>query len=233
MSGLREEMRPYLVVWPVVVRLCGGTWRLVCRLATVCMAGEGAEKLWRALGAVAVATVAGRIVVRAPLVELPLLAVWAVLAWRAGPAPKEEPDERQEEQHGDEEQPGEETEERPLPGREQLVAALHAVADPHAHLSALAAHLQETAARVREGLKEAGIPVAGGVRAGGRVSTGVKKDHFPPLLPAPSDSPGGVVVAGQPDNNNADARRPYLSREGFWTTPDPQRPSGWNVAQRT
>lgn len=76
------------------------------------------------------------------------------------------------------------------------------MADPHAHLSALARHLDVPAAAVRAGLDQAGIPVAGGVRAGGRVSTGVKREDFPPP-PAPA---GPRVVAaepaGQPDNNN-------------------------------
>lgn len=233
MSGLWRELRPYVAVWPAVVRLAVGTWRLICRVASLCMVGEGSEKAWRALGLLALGEFGRRCAERAPLLLVPVTLVWLVFAWRHGPAPKpaaEAAADGQEQPPADAEQ---QPEEPPLPDREQLVTALHEVADPHAHLSALAAHLALPPARVREGLAAAGIPIAGGVRAGGRVSTGVKQQDFPPLLPSPTDSPDGVVVAGQPDNNNTNERKPYLSREGWWTVPDPQRPSGWNVAKRT
>lgn len=200
MTGLWAELRPYLVVWPAARRLAFGTWTLLRALWSRCIAGEGWEKLWRPLGCLVAASVVWRLMQRAPLVELPLLAAWTVAAWRAGPAPKTE--QVADTDDGQEQEPDQTPEEPPLPTTEQLTAALHHVADPHAHLAALAAHLSEAPARVRDGLKEAGIPVAGGVRAGGRVSTGVKRDHFPPLLPPAGTAPDGVVVAGQPSNNN-------------------------------
>jgi hypothetical protein len=91
-----------------------------------------------------------------------------------------------------------------LPTRDDLATALHQVADPHAHLKAVAGALHTSTDRVREALTAAGIPITGGVRMGGRVSTGVRADHFPPL-PSPSpDDPVAVVDAGQSNNNNAD-----------------------------
>lgn len=227
MSGLWRELRPYLALWPAVVRLSVGTWRLLGRVTSLCMAGEGSDKAWRALGLVAAVEFGRRCAVQAPLVMAPATVLWLVFAWRHGPAPKAAPEVADD---GQEQPVPDAEEEQPLPDRAQLAAALHTVGDPHAHLSALAAHLQEPPARIRAALEEAGIPTAGGVRAGGRVSTGVRAGDFPPLLPSPSVSPDCVVVAGQPDNNNTDPRRPYLSREGFWTTPDPERPHGWNVA---
>lgn len=225
--GLWRELRPYLALWPAIVRLAVGTWRLIGRVTSLCMAGEGSDKAWRALGLLAAAEFGRRCAVQAPLLMAPVTVLWLVFAWRHGPAPAKPaaPDDDREQTAADGE-----PEEQPLPDRAQLAAALHHVGDPHAHLSALAAHLKEPAPRVRAALEEAGIPTAGGVRAGGRVSTGVKQQDFPPLLPSPSDSPGDVVVAGQPGNNNTRERKPYLSREGFWITPDPERPHGWNVA---
>ncbi|HET6636170.1 MAG TPA: hypothetical protein VFH77_14220 [Streptomyces sp.] len=192
MSGLWRELRPYLVVWPAAKRLTVGTWRLACRLCSACMAGEGTDKAWRALGALAVAVFAWRVIVRAPVVELLLLAVWAVTAWRAGPKPKQAADEPTDQEHD------EAGEEQPLPDLGQLTAALHHVADPHAHLAAAAAHLGEDPARVREAARQAGIPI-GPVRVRGRgVSTGVKATDLPPLPDPPQPAPDDVVVAGQP-----------------------------------
>lgn len=192
MSGLRDELRPYLVLWPAVWRLTVGTWRLAVRLWDACMAGEGADKLWRALGALAVGVFLWRIIVRAPVVELLLLAAWAVGAWRAGPEPKDKPKQAAADD-------GElADEEPPLPTFGELTAALHAVADPHAHLAQAAAHLGVPLPLVQAAVKEAGLPV-GPVRVRGRgVSTGIKQADLPPLPDSPADPPGPVVVAGQP-----------------------------------
>lgn len=200
MSGLWKELRPYLALWPAIARLAVGTWRMLGTVTSKCLAGEGSDKAWRALGAVAAAEFGRRCAQQAPLLMVPLTLAWLVLAWRCGkPAPAEPDDQEQEGEAADPaaEEDDQEPEEPPLPDREQLTAALHHVGAPHAHLSALAAHLQETPARTRAALEEAGIPTAGGVRAGGRVSTGVKQQDFPPLPAAPSDPDDGVVVAGQ------------------------------------
>lgn len=196
MNGLWAELRPYLVVWPAARRLAMGTWALLRALWGRCMAGEGAEKLWRPLGCLVAGSVVWRLVQRAPLAELPLLAAWAIAAWRAGPA------QATTQPAADDQEPDREDEEPPLPDFKELAQALHAVADPHAHLAPAAARLGEDPARVREALKQAGIPV-GPVRVRGRgVSTGVKQADLPPLLPPTGPAPDGVVVAGQPSNNN-------------------------------
>jgi hypothetical protein len=108
-----------------------------------------------------------------------------------------------------------------LPTPEQLAEALHKVADPHAHLAAVATALDTSTDRVREALTAAGIPVSGGVRMGGRVSTGVKAGHFPPLpTPAP-DGDVAVVDAGQSNNNNEEE---YVQ--------DEKNPNRWRVLRR-
>ncbi|MER5882702.1 hypothetical protein ABT160_02620 [Streptomyces sp. NPDC001941] len=91
----------------------------------------------------------------------------------------------------------------PAIGPEQLAVALHAVGSPHAHLSALATHLKITPGALREALTAASIPISGGVRMGGAVSTGVKKDHFPALPTDPGDGVVAAVVPGESNNNNA------------------------------
>ncbi|MGW7085037.1 hypothetical protein ACWGH2_16315 [Streptomyces sp. NPDC054871] len=99
---------------------------------------------------------------------------------------------------------------------DELAIALHAIAAPHAHLSALADRLQTAPERVREGLTLAAIPITGGVRMRGRgVSTGVKADHFPPL-PSPAEPPPeDVVAADQPSNNNTKRDPIVVSRWGM------------------
>jgi hypothetical protein len=208
-SGLRAELRPYLVVWPAVYRLGGGTWRLVCRLTIAVMAGEGSEKAWRTLGAVAVGIFAGRVIALQPLTELPLLAAWTIAAWRAGPEPKTKTkpeqadgsDDQEEEQPGGEPAPEAVQPPPPLP-LQQVAVALHAVADPHAHLSAAAVQLGVDTSRVRAALKQAGVPIHPVRVRGGGVSTGVKAADLPPLSSPAGAAPDGVVAAGQPSNNN-------------------------------
>ncbi|MFF8485181.1 hypothetical protein [Streptomyces antibioticus] len=89
--------------------------------------------------------------------------------------------------------------------RENLARALHTVGAPHAHISALAEHLDASTEAVREALAEAGIPTEGGVRMKGRkvaVSTGVKRSDFPPLpSPAPDDAVAPVLTSNNNDNN--------------------------------
>jgi hypothetical protein len=174
-----------------------------------------------------------------PWLMWPLAALWCRKAWRA-PSAAPNTDCAEPDAADNQEQPGHppavDLTKPAVPDREQLTAALHQVADPHAHLASLARALRVDTAAVREGLAQAGIPTTGGCREEGRVSTGVKREHFPP----PPTTPGTPVVAdetaGHPDNNgsnnNADGRRPYRTREGFWITPDPERPHGWNVAAR-
>ncbi|WP_234354793.1 hypothetical protein, partial [Streptomyces sp. NRRL WC-3618] len=73
------------------------------------------------------------------------------------------------------------------------------------------------AERVRAGLREAGIPISGGVRMGGAVSTGVKADHFPPLEGAPTEP----LLRG-PDQQQQHNNAPRIVRgEGPVTLYDP------------
>ncbi|MFC8925525.1 hypothetical protein ACFT43_06545 [Streptomyces albidoflavus] len=111
--------------------------------------------------------------------------------------------------------------EDPLPTREELTAALHAVADPHAHTAAVATHLGVPAERVRAGLKAAGIPTTGACRMGGKPSTGVKAEHIPPLPPSGEGSPGAVVASPLTSNNNSNNAPTVERREGMLIIRDP------------
>lgn len=88
----------------------------------------------------------------------------------------------------------------------ELTVALHAVGAPHAHISALAEHLNAPAERVRDALDEVGIPRSGGVRMKGRkvaVSPGVKREDFPPLPSSPQEGPKeGALTSNNNSNNN-------------------------------
>lgn len=168
---------------------------IVFRLWAWIMAGEGANKAWRALGLTLAVGTLYRIASATPILMTPATALWGAIvlraAWRASTA------------EATAEGPAEPA---PLPplGAGELAVALHEIGAPHAHLSALADHLGTTPARVREGCTLAGVPIAGGVRMKGRgVSTGIKADHFPPL-PSPAGTPSGpVVVAGQTTTTTA------------------------------
>ncbi|MGW9410986.1 hypothetical protein [Streptomyces diastaticus] len=141
-------------------------------------------------------------------------------AWRAGrPAPAEGGEKSTDE--APKEAAAEAPVEAPLPTREELAQALHAVADPNVHTAALAAHLSLPAERVRAALKAAGIPVGGQVRMGGVPSTGIKAADFPPLSPSGEGSPGPVVVAGQASNNNSNNAPRVVTREGMTIIHDP------------
>ncbi|MGW6395422.1 hypothetical protein ACWFR1_34140 [Streptomyces sp. NPDC055103] len=90
----------------------------------------------------------------------------------------------------------------PLPDVDELATALHHIGAPHAHLAALAEHLDLSPAHAREALTEAGIPI-GPCRMKGRgSSTGIKAADFPPLPSPTPTAPETVVDAGQDDNNN-------------------------------
>ncbi|MFD5184043.1 hypothetical protein ACFWMQ_15805 [Streptomyces sp. NPDC058372] len=112
-------------------------------------------------------------------------------------------------------------EEAPLPTREELAVALHAVADPNVHTAAVAAHMGLPAERVRAALKAAGIRAGGGVRMGGVTSTGIKAADFPPLPPTEEGAPEPVVVAGQTSSNNSNNVPTVERREGMLIIRDP------------
>ncbi|WP_086765367.1 hypothetical protein [Streptomyces bobili] len=143
---------------------------------------------------------------------------WTVTAYRAGregwkpkqPAPAAEP-------APVEEPPAEPSGPRP-PTAAELVAAVREIGTPHAHLKALASHLQTTTEQVRETAAVAGLAVTD-VRMGGRPSTGVRGDALP-SLPSP-DPTGGVVGAGQPANND--------NNNAFESVPDEDNPHRTHV----
>ncbi|MEU6437448.1 hypothetical protein ABZ874_24365 [Streptomyces albidoflavus] len=161
-----------------------------------------------------------RMVRASPSLMWVVAGVGLAAAWRAGrPAAVKGGEEGAGETpiEGAEEVAEEEPEVAPLPTREELAVALHAVADPHAHTAAVATHLGVPAERVRAGLKAAGIPISGGVRMRGAVSTGVKAAHFPPQPGAPTE-PLLRVPDQQQQHNNA----PRIVRgEGTVTVYDP------------
>ncbi|MEV1020691.1 hypothetical protein [Streptomyces sp. NPDC050264] len=111
--------------------------------------------------------------------------------------------------------PAEGEPEAPSVSRDDLVIALHTVADPHAHTAVVAAHLGASPEAVREALAAADIPTKAVRMKGRRTSTGVDRSAFPPLPPSADRSLEDVVCAGQPSNNNKPA---------FETVPDQKRP---------
>ncbi|MDT0381413.1 hypothetical protein RM572_21885 [Streptomyces sp. DSM 42041] len=158
------------------------------------------------------AWIAYRVLHAAPNLMWAATAVWCWKAYRAKPAAPAAADDA-EPADGDGQEPPSQGPRVDLskagpPSPEQLVQALRQVAAPHAHLAALARHLDTTPGRVREGLDAAGIPVSGGVRAGGRVSTGVKREDFPTLPTAPGPPVVAPECAGQPGNNNSNNAEP-------------------------
>ncbi|MEW1895930.1 hypothetical protein [Streptomyces albidoflavus] len=155
----------------------------------------------------------GTLIAGSPGLMWPATALGIIAAWRAGRPAEEVPAGAE----GEEEVPEEAPDEPALPTREDLAVALRAVADPHAHTAAVATHLGVPAERVRAALREAGIPISGGVRMRGAVSTGVKAAHFPPLEGAPTE-PLLRVPDQQQQHNNA----PRIVRgEGTVTVYDP------------
>ncbi|MFE3049596.1 hypothetical protein ACFXIY_21390 [Streptomyces albidoflavus] len=172
----------------------------------------------------------------AAVVAAPLIAAgaWIVAAWIAAPAVEEEVEEDGDGGEGEvQETPAEGAEgaaeeapevapvEPPLPTREELAAALRAVADPHAHTAAVATHLGVPAERVRAGLKAAGIPTTGACRMGGKPSTGVKAEHIPPLSPSGEGTPGAAVASPLTSNNNSNNAPRIVRGEGTVTVYDP------------
>ncbi|MFD6782260.1 hypothetical protein [Streptomyces diastaticus] len=164
----------------------------------------------------------GMLIAGSPGLMWPATALGVIAAWRAGRPVEEVPDGAE----GEEEAPEKAPEEAPLPTREELAVALHAVADPHAHTAAVATHLGVPAERVRAGLKAAGIPTSGGVRMRGAVSTGVKAAHFPPLGPVPENA----LLRG-PDQQQQHNNVGVHSSSGVTviSTPDPEQPHRTHV----
>lgn len=98
-----------------------------------------------------------------------------------------------------------------VPTFHELCESLARVGTPHAHIAVLAHDLGTTPERVREALDACGVRVEA-VRMQGRgSSTGVKGD----ALPAPRPTPGGVVGAGQPANNDNNTTSPAEPEKGF------------------
>lgn len=116
-----------------------------------------------------------------------------------------------------------EADELPAPSRDELIAALHHLADRHIHLIPLAQHLglKDDTAHLRTLLKQARIPITDGVRMQGRgVSPGVKATDLPPL-PSPETTPAPDVVAPVTSNNNSNNAPIVERREGMTIIRDP------------
>lgn len=120
-------------------------------------------------------------------------------------------DEPDEEQQDAEEAEVDAVETWRVPTFHELCESLARVGTPHAHVAVLAHDLGTTPERVREALDACGVRVEA-VRMQGRgSSTGVKGD----ALPAPRPTPGGVVDAGQPANNDNNNATPVEPEKGF------------------
>lgn len=117
--------------------------------------------------------------------------------------------------------------------QQQLLAALHELADPHVHLKPLAQRLGHgDTARVRALLREAGVPIADGVRMRGRgVSPGVRARDLPPLPTDHDPTPVADVVPGQASNDNSNNAHVSRTREGLWIIQDPDNPRRHHVAK--
>ncbi|MEU1372996.1 hypothetical protein ABZ442_04940 [Streptomyces triculaminicus] len=207
----------------IAVALARGSWSLTYgmlqRAWGWCMAGEGANKVWRAMAIVVGVGAAYRLTGSSPAVLGGVALAALGVAWMRCPElipvmPEPEEESALEGESGAE--PSEEAghleegaaklrEETapvlPLEGFSALVREL-AQDGAGAHLSALAEYLPrgpwDTAA-VRALCTAHGVPVSKSVRQPGRgVSTGVKVEDLPPLPKAPLEGADvAVVVAGQ------------------------------------
>lgn len=173
-------------------RLAAGSGRLVCQFFDWLCPGDLREAVQRICWAVFCAFILGSVLVAAPSIMWWLACGWCCAAvYASRPQPTGE---------GEIEEAGLDVDE--------LVTALHEVADPHVHLVPLAEYLDTTTTVVRTALTEAGIEVAGGVRMEGRgVSTGVRAADIPPLPEgAPSVHDGALTCDN--NSNNSDPASP-------------------------
>ncbi|WP_173266555.1 hypothetical protein [Streptomyces pacificus] len=117
-----------------------------------------------------------------------------------------------------------------------VVRALHQLASPHVHISALAEHLKRPAEEVRTALQEMGVPHGDGVRMkGAGVSTGVRARDIPPLSPDRSPTHEGVLTSNNNSNNGSGEgpRKGFLGDYTFWVTDDPDNPARAHVHHDT
>ncbi|MGW3154021.1 hypothetical protein [Streptomyces sp. NPDC001089] len=160
----------------------------------------------------------------APFLMFPLSVWWIVAAYRQG-KPEEEAAVP----------PLQESSEPAAPKDDspEVLATLRKVAEPHAHLSAVAQALGTDTAHVREVLTRAGVPITD-VRMKGRgVSTGVKAADIPLPSPSPSPSPEGpgpVVGPGHANNNDTELTVSRLpSGVQIISVADPENPARTHV----
>ncbi|SFK73826.1 hypothetical protein [Streptomyces pini] len=135
----------------------------------------------------------------------PAAVVWVVAAYRVGHEDWRPPVDEDEQKPKVEPVDGQGAEPAgpPVLDRDRLVAALHEVGAPHAQFVPLAERLGTTTARVREACEKHRIPTRDGVRMRGRsTAAGVARPDFPPFPSPTGPAPGGVVAAGQANNNN-------------------------------
>ncbi|MEU3962907.1 hypothetical protein AB0F42_24395 [Streptomyces buecherae] len=198
-------------------RLTTGSTRLAAHLATRastwCRRSRRTDlEGWRAaLGpAIRTAVLAGagyaalRLLRARPVLMWVAAGAWAVAAWRVG-----HPDWQPQEMGEQADEEGEEVADpdAPIPLTD-LADALSRVGTPHAHLAALAAHLDATPARVRASLRAHGVPVETVRMRGAGASTGIKATAM-----------GAVVAAGQASNNNTNNTPAATSESGLRVDP--------------
>ncbi|MGW3499347.1 hypothetical protein [Streptomyces globisporus] len=160
----------------------------------------------------------------APVLMFGLTIWWVVAAYRKG-KPKEKAAAPPLQESSEPAQPKDDSPE--------VLATLRKVAEPHAHLSAVAQALGTDTAHVREVLTRAGVPISD-VRMKGRgVSTGVKAADMPLPSPSPSPSPegpGSVVGPGHANNNDTELTVTHFpSGARIISVPDPENPARTHV----
>ncbi|MEU0522748.1 hypothetical protein [Streptomyces niveus] len=181
-------------------------------------------------------------------IVLGFAAAWTVTALALGYLVLTPDDEEQAEDDEEPEEPEETGEDVPHPSEtltlDQVAQLLHDAYTEGSgvHLATLRGHLHGHPVGglpaapwkpqdVRALLARHAVRVRPGVRVppvGGR--EGVHKNDFPPLLsPGSAPAPGGVVVPGQPSNNNSNNTEETAPREGLTIIPDPNGGHNWLV----
>jgi hypothetical protein len=181
-------------------------------------AGEWSETLARWFIAALVASLAAVTVAVHPWLAPVAILGWAAAAGTAAGTEQTDEPEDQDDEPADDEQ---------LLDAETFAEIVHAAArGANVHLTAIRARLIEETGHDWDVLalcRTHGIPTKP-VRVPGAdpaVTTGIHRHNLPPL-PRPLPAPGGVVAAGQPDNNNTGTpAQPYP--DGVTWVPDMMR----------
>ncbi|HCA86359.1 MAG TPA: hypothetical protein DEQ61_13165 [Streptomyces sp.] len=213
-------VRPYVAVWQPARQLAAGSLALGRRACVWCLAGQGSNKAWRALGVIIGAGMGYRAAQMQPLLMVPITLGGIVWAWRNAP----------EQAAGEQPKPKEGGKQHPATSldREQVADVLHSLlgASGGVHLTALATALPKPLMPTREVralLARHSIRVRAGVRAPGvGVREGVHRTDIPtPSPPTSEAAPIGRCSAGQSNNNNTGEGLTVEHREGLTIIRDP------------